>query len=455
MNLSSQRTIPLATWLAAIVALAGSTAAYVTGNGVILLAFAILSNLFCLYQYSRSQPLLIVTAFMMLNVIYLIPYFWFNINLAAYQVAVSEYGHTLFLHTLFLLCLVVFSRKLHPTRRLVDGLTRYNNTFLLIVSLLIMWFIIAFGKTGETIYQSGGYGSTSTAGLGGLALYEYFGIFVIGAFLFSKGSRAAAVVIHISALVYCLKSLLLGGRIEVIEVIILLFILYWDQVFPTRIILCFFVIGWILVNLMGSYRSDPSGFATDIWPSMVQAVTGYNPTLHAVVNNQGDVFYSSSAFLYVLDGGAWSLAYRLGSFATFVAQIFLPSRYLNSSNILSTGVKQYLATGGGGLVDIHFYVWFGYAGLIVAAGIIAFVFHKGYSSHLPWVAVYAILFCAMSPRWFSYGPTPMVKVCLFGVIYYGLCMLLHRSIARQQPKPTAALSVRSHRDSIHSEDAHA
>ena len=94
-----------------------------------------------------------------------------------------------------------------------------------------MFLITIFGRSGNNIFDSGGYGSigANVQNAGGLAIFEYFLVLFPIAYIYSGQNKKKLRLLLIMAVIYSLKGLLLGGRIEALQMLLMIFILYIDN----------------------------------------------------------------------------------------------------------------------------------------------------------------------------------------------------------------------------------
>jgi hypothetical protein len=383
-----------------------------------ILTFAIFISILLMKAYKGSQPVFIMFTFFMLYVIFLIPYFYFGVNITYYTEYrdYDVYTKTLIYHTIFLVLLYIFSYNKNIFEgKITDKLVFKNSTISYSISILLMVFIIIFGKTGNSILETGGYGRGGVGGFLNLAIYEYFYIFVITAFVFSNKNPVLLRLVKIIAIVYALKSLLYGNRIEVLQIGLLLFILFYEKKFSTLKIIMFGLMGYLFFDIFGIFRQDISLFMNNMKGYEIFKLTSDRGF---VSSNQGDVFYSSAVMISAIEYGIYDIIFRVKSFISFISQIFLPSRFTSVNAQLSVIVKDLANTGGGGLISIYFYFWGGIVGILVIAKYISSIVQKVYTSKNQFLIIYGVMVLTTYPRWFAYGPIALFKLSGYVIVVY-------------------------------------
>jgi len=384
-----------------------------------IFSFAIFISILVIRVYRYSQPIFIMMSFFFLYVIFLIPYFYYGVNISYY----TEYNNydmftkTLIYHTIFIVALYIFSKKnkFDTSERIVDKLNFKNSIFAYAISIFMMVFIIVFGKTGDNILDTGGYGRSGGGGFLNLAIYEYFYIFVITAFIYSNKNPYLLRLIGIVSSVYAFKALLYGSRIEVIQIALLLFILFFEKKISTLRLVFYGVLGYLFFDIFGLLRQDINSFFVNIKNYELFQVTSDRGF---VSSNQGDVFYSSAVLVSAIEYGVYDILFRIKSFLGFISQIFLPSRFTSLDAQLSVIIKNLTNTGGGGLISIYFFSWGGLFGIVFIAKYISFILHKLYISKNQYLLIYGIMVLTTYPRWFAYGPIALFKLSGYVIIVY-------------------------------------
>lgn len=389
--------------------------------GQLMCALQVFALLKMWFECRKSQALLVINFFISLYSIPAVLHYIGEVGISAYSYYNGDnyYFATLTVHTLFLLIISCghFAPK-KTTDLLVikkDELCRYASSWKYYAMLMCAVICMAIGKTGQTIFERQGYGQKGSSSS---AIYEYFCFFYLLAFVFSGESKWQKKLLHMVAVLYVLKSLLYGNRVEVIQILLLIFILQYQNKLSTRNLLLGLAGGYFLMTLVGNFRSD-----LQLNIDSVGHLLGFDVQSNRLVNNESDVWYSSTVILNSLGTEAITLQYRIIATFNFLVRLIVPSSLLNQTyNVVPYLQKNLTAFGGGGLIDAFLYFYFGIFGLILGAIIIGTLFQKAAkgNQNIYW-KIFLIQYLVMVPRWFAYSPeaifkTPIYAITIFSVL---------------------------------------
>jgi hypothetical protein len=271
---------------------------------------------------------------------------------------------------------------------------------------------LLFGKTGETILSSGGYGQTLESG----SFSTFFGygvIPLITALIYSdnKFRRNTTIVLMI---MFVVKDLLFGGRIDSIILIIASYIIYFRHVFSVKSTLILICVGFIFNKIWGGFRAATSSDITDIFTSTIT-------NMEVSTDNSPLVYYASMRIIHLIDLGVLDMATRIRSLLGFLLSFIVPYHSLPPEANLSAYLKHSYFTGGGGLVSIFLYAWGGAIGVVLTAAGIGYMIGRFLKSSLGnYTFVYCTFVIATVPRWYAYYPIQLVKFCVIAVIFFAL-----------------------------------
>jgi hypothetical protein len=246
-------------------------------------------------------------------------------------------------------------------------------------------------------------------------LWEYFYILFIAAFVFAN-TKLKRLILLVIAIFYIIYSTLLGLRIQMIQMMFIFFVIFLDNKFKLPYIIVFSILGIISMELYGVIKFIGSLNIGNI-------LYYYNGMGKEMLTNQTEVFYSSSVYIGAIQDGILTPGKRLVSALGLIENSIVPSAYVIEEARLPAYIQKYAHLGGGGLVSVQFYIWFGYAGVVLLAFGLAYFFNKLYSSNI--FAVLGILIIGVFPRWFAYDPGNFLlrlPIYLF-VFYLILCAL--------------------------------
>lgn len=302
------------------------------------------------------------------------------------------------------------------------------------IFLVFSIFILIFGLTGETIFQSGSYGTSDTVQKS--TLHEYFILIFLFVMLFAPRNFACQSLLIFILLLYMIKTLLYGGRIEVVQVSLLFFYLYY--VFKDKIKLKYVVLiifsGIYFNEVVSNIRTNPADLIQgNIGQLMIPSgFFSNNNDIEYIASNEGDVI-QSSARLIGLSGTAGLTPLKRGfSFISYLFSPIVPLSILPGYANLAAYEQDTYRSGGGGLISTYFFIWLGYIGPAIIAAFLAFVIRSFYQFENKLMMIYGVLLLITFPRWFAYNPVLLVKFCFYGVILYLLIRLFILVLKKRQ-----------------------
>jgi len=287
-----------------------------------------------------------------------------------------------------------------------------------------MIFIILTGIAGENIFQSGGYGQGQKIRFLNLAIYEYFLIFFLMGFKYMKENLRSKLIMTILAFLYVVKNLSFGGRIESLQLIIMIFILFFESKFKYRVLIPILLILVVFLGFWGVFRGFVAG---DI------SVLNYmrRMDLLSIFGTQSEVIYSSSVIQSLRIDSLYSQEEFLKMLVLFFVSVFIPSRFMPQEAYLTSVARNVSGFGGGGLISSYFYTWLGYFGVVFIGLWIAMLLNGLGRRRSQGFVVYQIMILSVYPRWFSYSPITMFKLSFYGVIVYLVFRFLETVFAAQ------------------------
>ena len=292
-----------------------------------------------------------------------------------------------------------------------------KNLFYFFLSITV--FILIFGIQGQTLLNGASYASHELTSKS--TLHEYFILFYFFLILFSSNVKMDRYILHLMLILYILKTILYGGRIEVVEIGLLWFLIfyYYNNKVKIRTVLIFLFFGIYLTNVVNNVRTNPVGFISGI-----DTYSYFDPTISfekkskndILATNEGDVIQSSARIVGLIDNGEISFSQRILSGALYILSPITSASVLPEYSNLSVYKQETYRSGGGGLISTYFYTWLSYIGPILISLFIAFVINYFYNNN----SIYCYLYCTslfvMFPRWFAYNPIMLVKFCLYPIL---------------------------------------
>jgi hypothetical protein len=394
--------------------------------GCWFLVYGLLLNFGIIYQVRNSQLLILLMFYVSTYLLYLIPIYFLEKQIG-YVVSYHTFhlfNQVLIIHVLFLSLFSFFIRNNYNQNKmkLVDLIPIKNNPVIFNFLVVIM-IILIFHVKGVNIF-SGKDGSYSLyrENLSNVSgLWEYFYLLFISTFLFTK-SKLQKWILLLIGIIYMAKSLLLGLRVQLLQMVIICFVLFFENKLKLKYLIMFLV--------LGIFSMETYGIMKEVGFSNFMTVMGRIDQINSdnvMLTNQTEVFYSSATYLGVIDDGTLSIDGRIKSTIGFMQNLIIPSAYVIEEGRLPSFISKYTHLGGGGLISIQFYVWFSWLGIIMLAFILAYFFNKLYSNKN--IAYIGILVIGTFPRWFAYDPGNFLfRLPLYLFIIYLFIMEINKRL---------------------------
>lgn len=295
---------------------------------------------------------------------------------------------------------------------------RTNNNYIgYILCIIIAIICIIFGKSGDTIIASGGYGQSENVVHN--SLYGYGVIPLLIGLQFSNSIFKRYIIFALCG-IYMVKDLLYGGRIDSIQLCIGLYLLYFRFKWTLKKTILIACLGFVIMTIWGIFRAAIDRGIVFAYERFIGNIGGDG--------NSNEVFYSSMRIIYFIENGILTLSDRIESFIYFIESIFVPSSWLPDIANLSSWNQQIASSGGGGLFPVYMMAMCGWGGLFIAAFIIGIAFRKFQDAKgSNFFTFWAILVVTTVPRWYAYYPISLFKFALFGSLLY---VILNRFFPR-------------------------
>lgn len=383
----------------------------------VVLVFLIMTNFFLVLSLRKNIPLFIFSIFISFYTLALIPYFFLNYQISFFDRFnnLIHYDKALKVHSLFLLSFLFFIPKYNFNNEYINylKLSYKNNNFLFYLFYLICVLVMLNGMSGENLFESGQYSSDLVVKS---SLYEYFILFYLISFYYSSRKGFHIFLLISIYIIYCFKTLLYGGRIEIVQISIMLFLIYTvnNKIVVSKLkILAFLIFFYYFNVIVSNIRNNPENILNKEYVEVLNPISFINSGNKVIYSNEGEVFQSSSRLIGMADTGVLSLENRFVSLITFSISAFVPSNLLPPAANLISYKQDEITSGGGGLISAYFYVWFGWFGPLIISYFLIFILNKIQYSNNDLFKLYGIMILSTFPRWYSYNPIILFKLCFW------------------------------------------
>lgn len=320
----------------------------------------------------------------------------------------TEGLHVLVVFSLFL-NILTNTRGFQP-----PALIRHNKNNIIIACvtwvILVCIGILAFDRPDF----AGDRGSPSV-------LYEYSTILAILGIYYS-GRKIWLHVLYIVTLIgFAMQNFIFGGRVTGVQLLVAIFLCFFNDRIKLRYIFPFLLIGFVLMNAIGHFRANLSLNAEtllSVWADLKNN--------KMILDTAYSSYFTSLTFLATLPLVTWSI--RLQMFLRYVLYIFVGSSVQDSN--LAYFTHTYFNHYFGGILPFFGYFYLGWIGIILSTYYLRFLFKHireiSIQSSGLWRCL-AIYITITSFRWYLYNPSQILRGVFLFIVCYGVCYLFHRT----------------------------
>jgi hypothetical protein len=399
-----------------------------------ILVLILFLEVFFLVRFRNDSCTFIFLIYNFIHFYVFIDFFWFRRKISFWtDFQNSEtMNSVLFIYYLFFISFAFLLNNIKSINYLIFLDHFKQNSIYFFTFILLAIISMIYGVSGENIVQSNGYAQSLE--MSKTSLFEYsILLYLVGLLFIDRRNFVQTGISICFTLAFIARSLLYGGRIEVLE-IAMLNIFYWfiiPNLLKWKHIIFFSVCGMIFFQIFGFLRENPSlvlaekNINNEIFTEFFSSFFSKTDTKSST---EGDVIQSSARLVGMVDTGILKLDERIISMISF---LFSPISYFFSfgelSN-LSTYKQSRFISGGGGGVFAYFYVWLGFIGPVVGGILLSMVFNITKNKFSKYWFIYFMSAFTTFPRWYSYNPIFFLKFCILPVLIYFIISLFRKYI---------------------------
>lgn len=368
---------------------------------------------------TSDYHILVIFAFVSSYVIIPFNYFWFGKHIVVYDQC--ERLSTVYT-VLQIMCvfhfLLLYNIKFSKKNKKAPPALRYErNTTVFWILVALSLIFTTFGSTGQTIFQAGSYGgSLGTRNAG--SLFSYAIIPLSLCFIYSNTSLKRRIC-YTCVAYFCAKDVLFGGRVETLQLLLVLFFIHFQYIWTKKKILLLGVAGAFFMVAWGVFRSNVSMDMMDLLISVVGNYFSKDSAIDYQVGNAADVYYASVRIIYLIEKGILDIHLRLSALVLFFISAVVPYSFLPDVANLSSYLQEDYWSGGGGLGPVFFYAFAGIIGVVFFSVFISHSLNKFKRSDISkYTKYYLVLLLATTPRWYAYYPIQLIKFCVVGTLFW-------------------------------------
>ena len=384
---------------------------------------ATILNIIFIFKFKKTIPIFILFVFILLYTNTFNYFFISNYYLSVWPDFQTQhyFKYVLINHFVFILFLgnLISVNKYSNLNFDIEAYFKPNN-YLYYFFIFCFFIFLYLGIKGENIFISGIYADSES--MKKTTFHEYSILLYLFILIYSPRVRRNFLINTLLLIIFIFKTLLFGGRIEVIQIFLLYFYFYY--VFQAKVsyryVILFSMTTFFLLHIFGNIRNNPSILLFLDYNSIFDFTNLFQIETNKLYidSNQGDVIQSSARMFGLIENGYLPFPTRLFSFLLNIFSSILPPFLLPDFSNLSIYKQDIYNSGGGGLISTYFFVWFGYIGPVIASLILSYFIKKFYTTGNRYILIYSICIFITFPRWFAYNPIHLFKFCIYAVILY-------------------------------------
>ncbi len=388
---------------------------YEPETGKYLLVMVLIVNIFLMYKHRMNQVILIMLIFTSTYWMYMLFYYFEDIIYSSYMnLQTLENTNGTLRVTSFFMFLFFQNIKLSDQINIRDKMINHKNSLIFFISTAVMLTIMFYSYSGENIFNAV-YGDTTTNS----TIFEYYFIFALAAQIYS-GTNVRKKILFVINILYVFSILLLGLRLVVLQLLLMIFIFYFENKFKTRWVFLSSIGAFIMMSALSVMRSREINSFNEIFGVR-------NGTLYT---NQGDVFLTSTVHYGLIQNGYLDLTTRLNSLFAFFQNIFLTSENQLTIGILNKYIYPDYLVGGGGFGAMYAYVWLGYFGVIGLVYYITYFINNINSGNN--FTIYGVFLLITFFRWYSYSLPVVFKMGFYLFIAFGMLKIINLIVKKKE-----------------------
>lgn len=270
-----------------------------------------------------------------------------------------------------------------------------------------------------------GFGRPDTAGERGTvsAYYEYAIIIIMIGLIYSAKNKVLRNTLLIIAIAYCVQDLVYGGRITSLQMLIMLFLVFFhDKKINLIKIAPMVIVGLAVFTAVGEMRGSFNFSFTAIVKAFTSLFSG-----GFALDTAYAAYYASEVF--VVAALRDSSALKLSMLFSFLVSLVTGGGGIDSN--LSVYTKEIMWHGGGGVTPFYMYYYLGFIGVIVIALYISFLLQKTYWNKSLYSKALIVYITYSVPRWYLYSNSAIIRGILMFSIVFIVCRIFDRITRRK------------------------
>ena len=383
----------------------------------VIIPLVFLMQGYLIFCFKNTQMLIILTLYVFIYFLYLLPYFYGGIQLSQYSQFQNRlyFSNILFLFYLFYTGLLLASKKKVELSgiKLIDKIHIKTSTigksfyllmlfFLLILTLRQGENVLANASNSYEIYKQN-LDNTNSLPLFMVLLLLFFPSIINR----NKIGKLCFIVVNICMAYFCITR---GMRMILAPLGMLIFSFYFDNKIKIRSLLLLFIAGFLVLVFINALKMNMNFQAQNILSE-----GGDNDF---IISHHADNLYVASAGIGLVKQDIITFWDRVMLNIGFVAETLVPPSWLSNNLKYPHIITKFLPTGGGGLCIVGAYLMWGYVGVICFGYLLGCFICSSYKKNSSLQALICSVLLVFFPRWISYDFHIILRFSFLALVLY-------------------------------------
>lgn len=384
---------------------------------IAIVPLVVLMQALILRVFKNTQSIILLSLYVFLYFLYLLPYFYGGMNLGPYTQYQRDnlYCVVAFLFYLYYLgtLLAYKCRAKDVNKRLLENYSlRIPGTKRAI--FYIVFFVLLLGTLAQgqnVLVVSDGTYETYQDNLDSINSMPLYTILFL-VFLYpvlNKKSKSYSLLWLFLVVILSFFCITRGLRIVLAPLFFFLFLIYLEGRIKNKILYIIMAIGYSIFILANILKMNME-FQFNMLFS--EGDDSY------ILSHHAEILYGAAAGIGLIQDGIVSVFQRLILNITYILEIVVPPSWFPDMYKFPHIITSNTTIGGGGLCIIaSFYMW-GYIGVLLFGFLLTRFICNSYRSNNPVRILLCIIVLVFSPRWISYDFNNLLRFPFIGILVY-------------------------------------
>ena len=371
--------------------------------------------------YNKTQPLIIFSLYLFVYFLYLVPYFYFGMQLSSYTIYQNEHYYNMiaFMFYLFYLGMLLAGkfRIKEKGQRIFDNCSFSTKKYQRIIfyGLFAAVFLMSL-RQGQNVINGDSVSyqlyMENLENVNSMPLYAIM-LMAFLPLIFKRDSsgRFKIGMLYFIFACFCITR---GLRIIMAPLALLAFLVFFEGKVKNKWLYVMLFVGYSLLILANAIKMNME---------MQMSTLFSEGDEDYILSHHSDMLYGSAAGIGLIENGIVTPFQRVILNITYILEAAIPPSFFPDEYKFPQIISSATDIGGGGLCILAaFYMW-GYLGIILLGYWFTRFVCKSYHSTSSFRALMCVVVLVFFPRWASYDFNNLIRFPFF-------CFLLYYSLFR-------------------------